>query len=163
MALWISTISPTSTANHYEVKGASTWLDIVWIITCVGEKTQCFLSFQSFTECGKILFPKILGGFRNVLFGNGLLHALEASFEQINAHSQIRGYSIYLYHRKLDVIFVLLLTLVSITNGNWNIQHKSKFLDRTIKRSSRHDRSHNSGFVILKILRDQGCVLHMSF
>ena len=54
---------------------------------------------------------RILSSFPNVLFGNELLHALKASLEQINVYSQMVVFI-------LDVMFVLLLTLVSITNAN---------------------------------------------
>ena len=63
-----------------------------------------------------------------------IVACLESMFEQINAHSQIGGYLIYLYHPKLDAMLVLLLTLVSITKGNWSIQLKYRCQDKTLKR-----------------------------
>jgi len=74
--------------------------------------------------CQIIVFEescRSLNGFGKVLIGNTLLCVLRASVEEIRVHSQIDAYFMFFFfssYREPDVMFVLLLILVSITDGN---------------------------------------------
>jgi len=86
----------------------STWRDIVWIITNVGEQPQCILSFPSFflikpgihsfhRMCQSIFLEEscsIFSGLRKVLIGNTIITCLE-SIHRANKCTFSNWYSLF--------------------------------------------------------------------